>query len=118
MSEFVLLIRGSVESRRESMSTPERAQKSLQSWRSWLRDIEAKGQLKGPGAPLDATGKVVRGKSRAISDGPHAESKEVVFSLVLVEARDLSHAIEIASTCPALDGGGAIEVRPTIRPPA
>lgn len=100
------------------MGTPERAQKSLQSWRGWMRDLEAKGQLKGPGTPLDATGKVVRGKARSISDGPHAESKELVFSLVVVEARDLTHAVEIASTCPALEGGSVIEVRPTIRPPA
>ena len=49
MSEFVYLFRASMAGRREAMGTPERAQRSLQAWLAWIRELEAKGHLKDPG---------------------------------------------------------------------
>jgi hypothetical protein len=45
-----------------------------------------------------------------ITDGPFAETKEVLGGYYLIEARDLDHALEIARLCPAKFGG--VEVRP------
>ncbi len=57
------------------MGTPERAQRSMQVWLAWIRELEAKGHLKNRGQPLERTGKVVRGSKKVITDGPYAEAK-------------------------------------------
>lgn len=52
----------------------------------------------------------------SVTDGPFAESKELVGSFFIVEADDLDEAVRIASLHPAAriraDMGFAIEVRP------
>ncbi len=112
MSEFMYLFRATVAARSDAMGTPERAQKSLGAWLSWIRDLEAGGHLKERGHPLDSAGAVVRGKQRAITDGPFVEAKDLVLGFIVVEARDLAHAAELAKGCPMLDGGGSVEIRP------
>jgi len=56
MSEFVYLFRASEAGRREAMETPEKAQRSLQAWLAWTRELEAKGHLKNPGQPIAPAG--------------------------------------------------------------
>ncbi|HXW45674.1 MAG TPA: YciI family protein [Streptosporangiaceae bacterium] len=45
-----------------------------------------------------------------VTDGPFAETKEVLGGYYLIEARDLDQALAIAKLCPAAYGG--VEVRP------
>ena len=110
MPEYLMLYRNTADARREAMGSPERAQQSMQKWRSWLQDLTAKGQLKSPGQPLDDPGKVVRKK--LVTDGPYVETKDVIGGYSIIEARDLDQAATIASGCPILEGGGNVEVRP------
>jgi len=112
MSEFVYLFRTGEAQQRQAMGTPERAQKSLQVWLAWIRELEANGQLKDPGQPLSPEGKVVRGPGQVITDGPYVEAKDLVLGFMIVEARDLTHATQIAGGCPIVAGGGSVEVRP------
>jgi hypothetical protein len=112
MSEFVFLFRtGGVEAQ-QAMGTPERAAKSMQVWLSWLRELESGGHLKSPGQPLATTGKVVRGPSGLITDGPFVEVKDLVLGFMVIEARDIDEATELAKGCPMTKGGGSVEVRP------
>lgn len=112
MSEFIYLFRASDESRRAAMGTPENAQKSMQAWLAWMRDLETKGHIKNPGQPLDPSGRVVSGKSRLVTDGPFVEVKDLVLGYIVVEARDLAEASELAKGCPMLEGDGSVEIRP------
>ena len=112
MSEFVYLFRSSEPQQREFMGNPERAQQSMQVWLAWMRGLEEKGHLKNPGQPLGHTGKVVRGKEKAVTDGPYIEVKDLVAGFIIVEARDLAQAVELSRSCPIVVGGGAIEIRP------
>lgn len=52
----------------------------------------------------------------AVTDGPFAETKEVVGSFFMIEADDMAEAVEIASLHPAArlgeEYGFAVEVRP------
>jgi hypothetical protein len=112
MSEFVYLFRSTEASAEEHMGTPERAQRSMEGWLSWIRGLEAKGHLKNPGQPLDRTGRVLRGKERIVTDGPFVEAKDLVLGFIIIEARDLANAVEIAAGCPILEGGGSVEIRP------
>jgi hypothetical protein len=52
-----------------------------------------------------------------VSDGPFTEAKDIVLGFVVVAARDMAHAIEIAKTCPIAIGGGAVEIRPVMEAP-
>jgi hypothetical protein len=116
MSDYVLLFRASEESRRTAMGTPERAQQSIQSWLAWIHDLEATGHLKERGQPLESGGRVVRGRSRSITDGPYVEAKDLVLGFIVIQASDLAQAVELAGGCPMLEGGGSVEVRPVMAP--
>ena len=55
----------------------------------------------------------VRNDKVSITDGPFAETKEVLGGFVLIEARDLNEALKIAAEVP-LAKKGSIEVRPVL----
>jgi hypothetical protein len=84
--------------------------------------IEFDNDLRGSGHllaahPLEgihsATTLRVRGGKLTIKDGPFAETNEQIGGFLLIEARDLNEAIQIASRVPPARLGG-IEVRPII----
>jgi hypothetical protein len=52
-----------------------------------------------------------------VTDGPFADTKEVIGGYYLLEADDLDAALEIAGRVPAARMGGAVEVRPFVLPP-
>ena len=112
MSEFVFLFRTGEAQSELAMGTPERAAKSMQVWLAWLRELEGAGHLKAPGQPLATSGKVVRGPSGVITDGPFVEVKDLVLGFMVIEASDIDQAAELAKGCPMIHGGGSVEVRP------
>lgn len=112
MSKYMYLFRASADAQHAAMGTPEQAQRSLQAWLGWIRDLEAKGHLKNRGEPLLPEGSVVRGASKVVTDGPFVEIKDMVCGFIVVDARDLAEAIELAHGCPMLYGDGSVEVRP------
>ena len=52
-----------------------------------------------------------------VTDGPFADTKEVIAGYFLLEADDLDAALEVAGRVPAARMGGAVEVRPLVFPP-
>ncbi len=110
MSEFTFLFRG-----RDRSASPEQMQRTMEKWVAWFKELGANGHIKDPGHPLESAGKVVKGKQKVVSDGPYAEAKDVVGGYMLIEAKDLRHALEISKGCPILEVGGSVEVRPIER---
>ena len=110
MSEFLYLYRGG-----ERETSPEKMQQSMQKWMTWLKDLSARGHIKDQGQPLERSGKTVRGRNKTITDGPFAETKDVIGGFTLVEARDIDHAVELSKGCPIFDADGAVEVRPVAK---
>jgi hypothetical protein len=55
--------------------------------------------------------RVVGGKT-LMTDGPFADTKEVLGGLYLVEAGSLDEAVELAARIPVARLGGVVEVRP------
>jgi hypothetical protein len=47
-----------------------------------------------------------------ITDGPFAETKEQLGGIMVLEARDLNHAIQLMSKHPSVRMGGTWEIRP------
>jgi len=53
----------------------------------------------------------VRSGKVSVTDGPFAETNEQIGGFILIEAKDLNEAIQLASKIPAIRLGG-VEVRP------
>ena len=111
MSEFVFLYRSETDIKKLS---PQEAQQAMQKWMAWFKELEAKGKLKSIGQPLERAGKVVGGKKRPVTDGPYAETKDIIGGFSLIEARNLDEAAELAADCPGIERGGLVEVRPVL----
>jgi hypothetical protein len=60
------------------------------------------------------TVRVVGGRT-LLTDGPFADTKEVLGGLYLVEADNLDEAIKLAARIPTVRFGGAVEVRPVVQ---
>ena len=91
--------------------TPEEMQQVFGAWMGWMKDMKAKGQYLA-GDPLGDDGKVLRGpRGGKVTDGPYAESKEIVGGYMVIAADNLAHATTIAKDCPGLNRGGIVEVR-------
>ena len=103
----------------ESM-TPEEGEKIMADYYTFTQSIVESGELLS-GEPLQgvetATTVRVRGGRTASTDGPFAETKEVLGGYYLVDCKDLDRAIEVAARIPAAHGG-SVEVRPVMELPA
>ena len=87
--------------------------------RAWQEELERAGVfLTTLGlAPVEAaTSLRGEGGDVLVSDGPFAETKEILGGLALLECADLDQALAFAKRCP-LVRIGTIEVRPEGRPP-
>ncbi len=49
----------------------------------------------------------------ATTDGPYAETKETLGGILVLEARDMNHAIQLMSQHPAVKYGSIFDIRPT-----
>ena len=48
----------------------------------------------------------------AVTDGPFAETKEQLGGIMVLEANDLNHAIQLMSHLPCMRIGGSLEISP------
>jgi hypothetical protein len=48
----------------------------------------------------------------ATTDGPYAETKEQLGGILVLEARDMNHAVQLMAQHPALKYGSIFEIRP------
>ena len=48
----------------------------------------------------------------ATTDGPYAETKEQLGGILVLEARDMNHAVQLMGQHPALKFGNTFEIRP------
>jgi hypothetical protein len=81
------------------------------------QELQKSGHLiSGMSLGWGSTSLRLRNGKLSITDGPYAATKEVVGGLVLIEARDLNEAIQVASLHPAArmgeELGWGIELRP------
>lgn len=112
MAEFVYLYR------RPALppGSPQQMQERMQRWRAWFNDLEKRGYLANIGLPLAPTGGgVVRDAKGSVSDGPYAETKDIVMGYSLIQAKDLAEAVALTASWPGYEDGGMIEIRPVLK---
>ena len=113
--QYILQIYGAGPEARERYNALSEAEQN-----AILGEYMAIGQTPGVtgGAQLQpaetATTVRVENGNTLTSDGPFAETKEVLGGYFLYDADDLDSAIELASRIPAARMGGAVEVRPLV----
>ena len=114
MSQFVYLYRRSD----PLPSSPKQMQERLERWTAWFRTLQEGKHLVDRGQPLEWTGgAVVRSRKGNVTDGPYAESKDIVMGFSIVEASDLAEAVALSKGCPVLEDAGLVEVRPLMKFP-
>jgi hypothetical protein len=113
---YALLIYGSDD---DSIDLPEEEKAELRAaqlprWYALFGELRtADPNVTGKELDSSLTAKVVqmREGERIVSDGPYAETKELIGGLFLIELPDLDEAIRLAARIPAADHG-SIEIRP------
>ena len=111
MKDFMFIFRGGSDARNYS---PEEMQQQMQKWFAWIDQLKT-NKTYVAGEPLTPAGKTVKGSKPVITDGPFAESKEVVGGFFLIKANSLEDAAEIAKACPDLPLNGSVEVREVMK---
>lgn len=97
----------------EGLGPAERAQLDRDSL-GYDRELEERGHFLAASAlqPTRAAKTIrVRGGRALATDGPFAETKEVLVGFIFIEARDAREALQIAEKIP-MARYGSIEVRP------
>ena len=78
-------------------------------------ELREKGHFRGGEALASArdamTVRYVNSKL-SITDGPFAETKEQLGGIMILEAEDLNHAVQLMSKHPSIRMGGTFEIRP------
>jgi hypothetical protein len=111
MPKFMFVYReGSGNPTDPSEVSPEEMQVVMQAWMDWIKGGMEAGWMVEGGDALKPQGKVVHPDS-SITDGPFAESKELVGGYSMVEAESLDAAVALTHGCPMFAAGGTVEVR-------
>ena len=108
---FLLLFRNAGPDTHAHLNAAQRAELTSQ-WNDWYEGLAAKGKVQH-GRPLGLEGRVVSGvRGQLVTDGPYAETKEVVGGYFFLTVANIDEATEIAKQCPGLPLGLTVEVRP------
>jgi hypothetical protein len=90
----------------------------MPAWLSLFEELgKADPEVSGKELASRRSAKVVRVRDgeRIVTDGPYAETKEILGGLFLIELQDLDEAIRLAALAPAARDTGAIEIRPVLQ---
>jgi hypothetical protein len=108
-ARYMLIFRGGAVSRDDV--SPSVLQAHVEKWYRWSDELARQGR-RNVGTALDNGGKSVGGHERIVTDGPYAESKDLVTGAMIIEAASLEDAVDVAQQCPTYEFGGSVEVRP------
>ena len=109
-ARYMLIFRGGAVSRDDV--SPSVLQAHVEKWYRWSDDLARQGRTSNRGTALENGGKSVGGHERIVTDGPYAESKDLVTGALIIDAASLEDAVEVALQCPTYEFGGSVEVRP------
>lgn len=94
--------------------SPDAQQAHMQKWFDWVDKLTKENRYVG-GEALLPGGKTIAGSGKVVTDGPFAESKEVVGGYFVVNAKDLDEAVQMAKDSPDFELGGSVQVREVVK---
>jgi hypothetical protein len=108
MKEFMFIFKGP--SYEDLGLSAEEAETNMYKWLDWVKQLKSQ-DVYVEGRPLIKGGKIVSGKNAVVTDGPFAESKELVGGYFIVKANNLEEAVKHTKGFPDYELGGTVEVR-------
>jgi hypothetical protein len=113
MPQYMLISQDSMELPEGFEITPEIIQAVIQKYNDWAEGLSKSGHLVGLNKLRDEPGKNIKGvgPDQVVTDGPYAETKEIIGGYWIITAANYDEAVKLASTCPSLEFGSRIEVR-------
>lgn len=89
---------------------------TIEDWVQFGKEMKAAGVWHSGDALADLTTtttvRVGPDGERTVTDGPFAETREVLGGYEVIDVPDLDAALDWAARCPGARGGGSVEVRP------
>ena len=113
MNEFLFLFRS--EEKNIKTLSPDEMQEYISKWAAWTRKLNDSGKLKHGDKLSWNEAKVLSNSGNTVTDGPFSGAKEVIGGYMVIVAKDLQEAAEIAKKCPIYDIKGTLELRSCIQ---
>lgn len=95
-------------------------QENMGKWMAWIDKLAKAGKYIS-GEPLQATGKIITGTNKTVTDAAFAEGKEIIGGYFIVNAEDYNEAVALCDDYPDYANGGTVIVRQLMKmdmPPA
>jgi len=119
--KYLLLLNSDAEEARSWHDRPpdeaqELREREIPRWNDLMGWLDGQG-IEATGLELEDPWKArivrIRDGRTVVTDGPFAETKEILGGYFLVDCKDLDQAIEIAQRVPVVDRG-SVEIRPLV----
>lgn len=115
MKKFALLFRMDI-TNEEVQPTPKQMEVYMQQWENWINEIAHNNQLANGGNHFSRQGRVVKSNNEMI-EMPYTADDISVAGYIIVNAKNLDEATNIAKKCPILTGQNtSVEIRETAAP--
>jgi hypothetical protein len=87
--------------------SPAEMQRIVERYVAWTDRLRAGGALERSAKLKDGEGRILRGpgKKLKVTDGPYAETKEIVGGFWVIEAAGYDEAVRLCADCPHLEFG-------------
>ena len=111
MPNYMLFLHQDLE--RPRPASPDDFMPMIKEYAAWADKMRTAGHMKGGEKLADDAGRVIRHKGGrvTVTDGPYAESKELVGGYFVLSAKDSPTRSASLPICPHLKFGGRIEIR-------
>lgn len=110
MEKYMFLFRGGD----VSHLSPQQQEAHMGKWLAWVDKLTKQGRYVA-GEPLLPGGKTISGTKKTVTDGPFAESKEVIGGFFVIEAKDYDEAVQLAKDSPDFEYNGSVEIRTVLK---
>lgn len=112
MKEFVLFFRMDL-TNKNAQPTKKQMETYMQQWMSWINEISDNNQLADGGNHLSKKGRVI-GPNNEIKESPYISENSSLAGYIIINAKDMKNATDIAKRCPILLGDNtSVEIRET-----
>ena len=93
--------------------SPQEIEAIIRKYVDWTDRLKTKGRLVEHSKLVDGEGRVLRGAGPKldVTDGPFAETREIVGGFWIVEAPSYDEVVRWCHDCPHLEFGGTLSIR-------
>ncbi|RXK60971.1 hypothetical protein ESA94_10990 [Lacibacter luteus] len=110
MEQFMLIFHGGM----ANNSSPDEMQENMGKWLAWINKLAAADKYVS-GEPLLPGGKLIKGNSKNVVDGPYTEGKEIVGGYFVIKAENYDEAVALCEDYPDYEIGGSIQLRQVLK---